>query len=165
MKNYRDSDYAVNKYAKGIVYRFANQTVEVTLEDFMRENPNKNEADFAKLKAISDEIYFRQDRQENAQSKKTVSINNLEETVFFMASPDENFIAAVEQAESQTQKLQLAQAILDKLTEVQRRRYILHRVKSLSTWKIAKMEDVAQRSVMDSLEAAEKKIKKVLASR
>jgi len=25
MKNYRDSDYAVNKNAEGIVYRFANQ--------------------------------------------------------------------------------------------------------------------------------------------
>ena len=41
MKNYRDSDYAANKYASGIVYRFANKTVTVTVEDYLKENPGK----------------------------------------------------------------------------------------------------------------------------
>ena len=51
MKNYRNSDYAANKNSKGIVYRFANQTIEITLEDYLRENPDKNEADFTELKS------------------------------------------------------------------------------------------------------------------
>jgi DNA-directed RNA polymerase specialized sigma24 family protein len=55
-------------------------------------------------------------------------------------------------------------AALAKLTAVQRRRYLLHVVKGLSTRKIAEMEGVEQRSVMDSLEWAEKKIKKFLGS-
>jgi hypothetical protein len=32
--------------------------VEVTLEDFLRDNPDKTEEDFAALKALSDEIYY-----------------------------------------------------------------------------------------------------------
>ena len=52
MKNYRDSDYAANKNAKGIVCRFANQIIEITLEDYLRENPDKNEADFTELKSL-----------------------------------------------------------------------------------------------------------------
>lgn len=43
MKNDRDSDYAANKYARGIAYRFANETVEITLEDYLRENLDKTE--------------------------------------------------------------------------------------------------------------------------
>jgi hypothetical protein len=66
MKNYRDSDYAANKNAKGIVCRFANQIIEITLEDYLRENPDKNEADFTELKSLSDEIYLKQVRAENA---------------------------------------------------------------------------------------------------
>ena len=66
MKNYRNSDYAANKNSKGVVYRFANQTIEITLEDYLRENPDKNEADFTELKSLSDEIYLKQVRAENA---------------------------------------------------------------------------------------------------
>lgn len=34
MKNYKDTDYALNKYSKGIVYKFADKIVETTLSDF-----------------------------------------------------------------------------------------------------------------------------------
>ena len=53
MNNYRKSDYAVNKFSEGIVYRFNSETIEVTLEDYLKENPGKTEQDFQKLKAIS----------------------------------------------------------------------------------------------------------------
>jgi hypothetical protein len=39
MKNYKDSDYALNKFSEGIVYRFADRIVEITLEDYLAENP------------------------------------------------------------------------------------------------------------------------------
>ena len=32
--------------------------MEITLEDYLRDNPDKTEEDFAKLKALSDEIYY-----------------------------------------------------------------------------------------------------------
>lgn len=80
MKNYRKSDYALNKYRKGIVYKFADGIVEVTLEDYLRENPDKTEADFQALKRLSDEWYLEQVRSETAQGNKRVSLNDLEET-------------------------------------------------------------------------------------
>ena len=78
MKNYRDSDYAVNKFSKGIVYRFDDETIEITLEDYLRENPDKTEEDFLRLKAISDEIFLEEIRLETAQGRKLVSIKDLE---------------------------------------------------------------------------------------
>ena len=33
MKNYKDSDYALNKFSEGIVYRFADRIAEITLEE------------------------------------------------------------------------------------------------------------------------------------
>ena len=40
MKNYKDSDYARNKFSEGIVYRFADRIVEITLKDYLAENPD-----------------------------------------------------------------------------------------------------------------------------
>ena len=49
MKNYKDSDYAVNKFSEGIVYRFADKTVELTLSDFLEAYPGMTEQDFKRL--------------------------------------------------------------------------------------------------------------------
>ena len=46
----------------------------LTLEDFLRDNPGKTEADFMALKAVSDEIYLEQARLETAQGNKTFSM-------------------------------------------------------------------------------------------
>lgn len=43
MKNYKDSDYALNRYSQGIVYKFSDGIVEITLEDYLRDNPDKTE--------------------------------------------------------------------------------------------------------------------------
>jgi len=164
MKNYQTSDYAVNKFAAGIVYRFADQTVEITLADYLRENPGKTETDFAELKALSDEMYLHQVRADNAQTKKNVSIHNLEDTdLCRAASPENGLIAAEEQAETQKLRRAVAEKALSTLTEVQRRRYILHTVNGLTTREIADKEGVSHVAVVYSLEQAEKKIKKVLA--
>ena len=59
MREYRKSDYAINKYSPNIVYRFYDdEIIEVSLEDYLKENPDKTEQDFAELKALSDEIYM-----------------------------------------------------------------------------------------------------------
>jgi hypothetical protein len=49
MKNFENNDYALNKHSEGIVYRFADETTEVTLEDYLVENPDKTSADFAAM--------------------------------------------------------------------------------------------------------------------
>ncbi|MDR0818701.1 MAG: RNA polymerase subunit sigma-24, partial [Oscillospiraceae bacterium] len=60
MKNYQNSDYALNKFSKGIVYRFTDGIVEVTLADYLAENPGRTETDFRILKEASDENYLKQ---------------------------------------------------------------------------------------------------------
>lgn len=79
MRDYRKSDYAINKYSPNIVYRFDDEIIEVSLEDYLKENPDKTEQDFAELKALSDGIYYEQDRAESAHTRKDVSIHSLEE--------------------------------------------------------------------------------------
>lgn len=41
VQNYRKSDYAINKNSPNIVYRFHNEIIEITLEDYLKENPDK----------------------------------------------------------------------------------------------------------------------------
>ncbi len=70
MKNYKGSDYAANKYSSGIVYRTANQTIEISLSDYLEANPDKTKQDFYKLKVLSDQIYLEQAQNENKSTKK-----------------------------------------------------------------------------------------------
>jgi len=60
MKNYRDSDYALNKFSEGIIYRSEDRIVKITLDNYLAENPGKMAQDFLELKALSDEIYYQQ---------------------------------------------------------------------------------------------------------
>lgn len=156
LKNYRDSDYAVNKYSKSIVYRFADKVVEVTLEAYLAANPDKTEKDFEELKALSDEIYYEQDRSENAQTKKNVSVHSLEETDKLSTLPlEDEYIRRREE--------QLLEDIIDEhLTEKQARRIRLCIHHGLSSRKIAKLEGLHYRTIQDSLVLAKKKIEKYL---
>ena len=165
MKNYQNSDYAVNKNAEGVVYRFADQTVEVTLADYLRENPDKTAADFAELKALSDEDYYETDRSSYRQTWKDTSFETLDEDemVIFSVPPAEyEVIEQREQAEAYAKRQSLAALALDKLTEVQRRRYVMYHVKGVSMRQIADYEGVQHSKIQNSLNAAEKKIKKFL---
>ncbi len=161
MKNYRGSDYAANKYARGIVYRFANETLEITLENYLQENPGKTESDFAEWKKLSDALFYAEDRRNAALGKKTVSIHSLGESVQdSTASPESVVIDAPERAANIVRQLELVRHALTALTDVQRRRYIQHKVCGLSTRKIAALECTNHKSVYESLQAAEKKIEK-----
>mgnify|MGYP007025263428 CR=1 FL=1 len=67
------------------------------MADYLRDNPNKTEADFWELKALSDEIYLEQVRLETAQGNKTVSMTELEDTIAHPApSLDDSYIMADE---------------------------------------------------------------------
>ena len=166
MKNYAQSDYSLNKNAKGIIYRFADQIVEVTLEDYLRENPNKTPADFAELKALSDSDYYETDRADYRQTWKNTSLNTLDEDemlVFSAPAVEEELIDQREQAEAYAKMQTSAAFALDKLTDVQRRRYLMYHVRGLTMRQIADKEGVLHSKIQNSLDAAEKKIKKFLA--
>lgn len=159
MKNYTDSDYALNKYSEGIVYKFADGVEEITLEDYLRENPGRTAEDFAKLKALSDEIYHEQVVQTNRTSRLDVTMNGLEESEQLAAvSLDTELIHRQDGGNA----LKAARQLLDssELTEVQRRRFILHFFEGLSYRQIAKREGVFFTSVAESVGAATYKLKK-----
>lgn len=164
MKNYKDSDYAHNKFSKGIVYNFADSRVEVTLEDYLAENPDGSEEDFQTIKALSDQIYLDQVTEENAQTYKNVSLHSLldvsDATEF---SPQEQ-LEVEASTEEEAQALRAVQAFLrsGKLTLTQRKRFALFYIQGLSTRQIAVKEGVSQRSIMECLQACEKKMKEFL---
>ena len=108
MKNYRDSDVAVNKYASG-------------LENTVAYSGPSAEAEF---------LY--------------------------------EFFDVPEQAAKEERRRMLAKKALDTLTETQRRRYIQYHAYGLSTWEIAATEGTNQKSVHESIQAAEWKVKEFL---
>ena len=164
MNNYLNNDYVLNKHSSGIVYHFADGVVEVTLAAYLSENPNKTANDFRRLKEFSDADYRKQDRTEYRQTWKDTQLDALEESALCATpSPEAEVIDAPYEAERQNERSAIAKKAWGYLTETQRRRYFKHNVEGLSTRQIAEQESVAQRTVMDSLELAEKKIKKSLA--
>ncbi len=158
MKNYKDSDYALNKFSEGIVYRFADRIVEITLEDYLAENPGKTSEDFLELKALSDEIYHQQIIHENRTSRLDVSMNGLEETEAL--ATDSLNTALIHKIDGEN-AMEAAKWLLASgtLTEVQQRRFVLHFFQGLSIRQIAVKESVHQRAVWDSLQWASKKLK------
>jgi len=167
MSNYQNSDYALNKFSEGIVYRFADEIVEVTLADFLKENPGKTEADFLALKEFSDSNYYEDDRATYRQTWKDMPFADADENLLNAETSAEGAyfgdIKAHEEDSWHQKQVDAMRHVLDKLTEVQRRRYLQHHVKGLSAREIAKQEGTNHKSVLESLNGAEKKIKKVLA--
>ena len=163
MNKYQNSDYALNKHSSGIVYRFADGIVEVTLADYLAANPGRDVEDFRKLKEFSDADYREQDRSEYRQTWKNTPLDAIAETALLSTpSPEAEVIDAPEEARRVENRAALGKKALAALTEIQRRRYLMRHVDGLSTWKIAEAECVNQSKIFKSLSAAEKKIKKVL---
>lgn len=166
LRDYRKSDYAINKYSPNIVYRFHDEIIEVALEDYLKENPDKTEQDFAELKALSDEIYYEQDRAESAQTRKDVSIHGLEEMDCCSTRPLEE---ELEELAAEVQNRRYARIALERLfaagvlTEVQKRRFRLHVFRGLSTRQIGRLEGTSHQAVAKSLNLAIEKLKKFFA--
>ncbi len=61
-KNYRKSNYGMNKYSKGIVYKYADESItEIRFEDISATDQTFTEEAFKELKAISNELYHEED--------------------------------------------------------------------------------------------------------
>lgn len=159
MRKYEDSDYAVNKFSPNIVYRFADGTVEVTLQDYLRDNPGKTEQDFAELKALSDEIYYIQDRNDTRYGKRKNTLGSIEESELFATAALDVMLI---QNNDERNAIAAAMLLLESgdLTEIQRRRFMLHFFQGLSYRQIAQHENVHFTSVQESIEAANAKLKK-----
>ena len=93
-------------------------------------------------------------------TKLNVDFDVLEKTdLFSVQSVEDDYIERQNVADD-FRTLDNAMKVLDScLTKIQKKRYILSRAKGLSTREIAEKEGVSQRTVQDSLELAERKIK------
>ena len=110
---------------------------------------------------MSDEIYHQQVIHENRTSRLDVSINGLEETEQLAAPPLD--LDLIHKSDTKKAK-EAARRLLDsgELTEIQRRRFILHFVEGLSYRQIARREGVHFTSVHESIEAAAAKLQKFI---
>lgn len=163
MYNYRKSDYALNKYSKNIIYRFYDEIIEITLEDYLKENPDKTETDFVELKALSDQIYYEQDREESAQTRKDISIYELLETEHCATRPlEEEWEEQIIEMQNRRYAWKALEQLLTAgaLTEIQKRRFQLHVFQGLSTRQIGRMEGTSHQAVAKSLNLALGKLKK-----
>ncbi|MCL2774996.1 MAG: RNA polymerase subunit sigma-24 [Oscillospiraceae bacterium] len=161
MKNYRKSDYALNKYSSGIVYRFVDEIKEITLEDFLTDNPKNTEADFWMLKEISDEIFEREDDDTNATTKKNISITGMEQIITNSTELllEEQYI---ENIDNKTAAEVFNQLIADgTLTEKQKRRLKMYVVYGMTIRQITKKDNVYPNAVEQSLAPIMNKLKKI----
>lgn len=164
MKEYWKSDYALNRRSASIVYQFATGLVEVTLEDYIRENPGKTEADFLTLKAISDQIYADQERVLHTGTYRDIPLDGCRD--ISIPSAEDEVTRAFTLTELEKLQAELERFLeIGPLTEVQRRRFRLYCIQDLSTRQIARAEGVTQKSVWKSLQYCQKKFQKFLADR
>ena len=56
----------------------------------------------------------------------------------------------------------ISAALRDKLTEPQRKRFLMHALKKMTEREIAELEGVDRRAVHDSINSARKKLQKIL---
>jgi DNA-directed RNA polymerase specialized sigma24 family protein len=167
------SDYTLNSKSKNIEYRFGGgddlpNTATVTADEYAADaaRSDKPAPSFAEMKKISDEDYHEQKLHDYNTTRLDWNIEWADQKGLCCAkSPEDILIAQInaeEYARKRKRQVKLAKKILAAMTEKQRTRYIMHKAYGLSTREIAEKEGTAQRTVMDSLEQAEKKIKKFL---
>ena len=162
MRKYWTSDYAVNKDRKGIVYQFADgKELEISLTEYLQANPDRTEQDFIELKTLSDGIYYEQALEDTRYGKQKQTLGQLEDSEQFATPPIDTLL--IHNSEK-GQALKAARQLLDSgdLTEVQRRRFLLHFFEGLSYRQLAMRENVHFTSVQESIEAAVRKFQKYL---
>jgi RNA polymerase sigma factor (sigma-70 family) len=160
MDNYKESDYAKNRYSPNIVYQFFDGNVEITVTQYLDKNPTRDEQDFWELKALSDEVFHQEAQQENMAAKKNVRFDTMSESIesdfFYLPSPEE----MLEIREERLREKRLIEELLFPLTPAQRRRLLCYVVEGMSLQEIAEMEDVCPSAVCRSILEAKRKLRR-----
>ncbi len=159
MKNYRKSDYAVNKNRKGIVYQNADGSLlEITFEKIAEGDPKFTQDDFEKMKAFSDQIYLDQVRQDNKESYHCPTSLDVNKDTEWLATPslEDEYFSERDELPDMKKVKKAAKRILP---PIQKRRFLMY-LNGLSTVKIADIEGCNQKTAWESIDSAKTKIKK-----
>ena len=117
-------------------------------------------SDFDMMKQLLTEETRQEFNADWSATKLNVDFDILEKTDLFSVQSVEDDYIERQNVSDDFRTLENAMKVLDScLTKIQKKRYILSRAKGLSTREIAEKEGVSQRTVQDSLELAERKIK------
>lgn len=146
MGNYKNSDYARNKNSLDIVYDGTTGIEIVTIDDFLKENPNLTLEDYIEIKIISDSIYEEIDRSDVRYSKRKISLDELNYRVLFNL-----YYANVD--------ICMNSYILSK---VQKRRFKLFFLEEINCKEIAELENVSPQAISKSIKLIVKTLKKSL---
>ncbi|MCL1883944.1 MAG: hypothetical protein FWF81_09375 [Defluviitaleaceae bacterium] len=162
------TDHTRNAKTDSIVYQDAfGNVIEVTLEQFLTDDPANTPAKFLEFKAFSDGIFAVEDKDARIRSKKEIPLYEWADT-FASESLEAQLVERTEHEAHQAylrrrkELRTLLPEAMEVLSEIQRRRLIMHKVEGLTTREIATREGVAQPTVVNSILGAEKKIKKFL---
>ena len=160
--NYNKSNYGLNKHSEGIVYRNADgSTLEITFEKISATDPTFTKEDFEKLKSFSDEMYHEEAKADyNYHHCVKGSYDSFEDSHWLQTECLEDELLKRADEKEFTEKIHTAISTL--LTETQKRRLLLHAFRGLTIREIAKREGSSQKSVWESINAAQAKIKKFL---
>lgn len=160
MREFQNTDYVRNKYSEGILYKVSDGYIEVTVEQYLKENSDKTEQDFMELKRISDEIYYKQNQEESAYARRKEELKAVEEIEQRGASIFD--LEIIKKMEGEEMK-QAVKRLLEvgNITLVQKRRFYLHFYEGMSYRQIVKLDGVHFTSVQESIEACVKKLKKI----
>lgn len=158
MSDYKKSLYALNKHSKSIVYRFGDEIREITIDDYLKQNPTHTEQDFLRYKEISDELFYDEDLADTSYRKSKLNIDGINEGDLPQGNTP---LDSLVKAEDEKRINNATYTLLDgkNLTEVQKRRFILHFYQNKSLREIAKLEGVQHTPVYRSIKYATKKLK------
>ncbi|WP_373165052.1 RNA polymerase sigma factor [Agathobaculum sp. Marseille-P7918] len=146
-------EWLANRDSDGIVYCFADGTTQVIrLEDYLLENPEYTADDFNKIKLLSDELFYMQNRSDDQYSQKKSPADFDTVTAMIPASEPEPCIAVLRREQ---RKIAIRAALFllrsGKLSLRQRRRFVAYFLHGKSVSEIARTEAVNRSSVWRGL--------------
>lgn len=154
----RNSDHALNKRdADAIVYQDASgNTIRLTRADFASEE------EFLIWKAWSDADYHRREKEDHLHANHTVSFEDLPDRLSTLPSMDNTLADEFDRQEQKRLHTEAMELLKSCLSEIQFRRFWMHYVEGRTIREIARVESISYQCVSKSIQAAEKKIFKIL---
>ena len=148
---YRRKD---GKRGKKVTTRRVVPTCKMSIEDF----------DAWKARLTEEALEYR--RHDDLTTRENISIENLLETdLICEESVEDEYLREEEERNALPKNYKVMNELLDTLTPVQKRRYYKAKALGMSTYDIAKEEGCEQKSVWESIAAAEKRLQKELKKR